>query len=144
LFEAVEGFVEAANMCGVCGINKPGGLLTVDRLSKIAMEECIFDVHLMNRPRVCGGNAEDDANGSRFDNRAKCLTIIQSRLLCKSTNNPSSFVSCQGAIGMKFVPIDPFSCYQVNTCRSRHKRTSIIPNKSIKFIKHCVVPMGVF
>jgi hypothetical protein len=52
LFEAVERFEEATNMCRMSRVDETRGLLTIHNLIEMSMEKGIFNVELMNRPRV--------------------------------------------------------------------------------------------
>jgi hypothetical protein len=52
LFEAVERFEEATNMCRMLRADETRGLLTIHNLIEMSMEKGIFNVELMNRPRV--------------------------------------------------------------------------------------------
>jgi hypothetical protein len=70
LFKTIKRLVQAANMRGMSGVNKAGGLLTIDGLMKMPMEECVLDVELMNGPRVHGGKAEHNADGGGLDHGA--------------------------------------------------------------------------
>ena len=44
LLKPVEGLVEATHMRGKLGIREAGGLLAVDSLSKVAVEESVLDI----------------------------------------------------------------------------------------------------
>jgi hypothetical protein len=52
LFEAVEGLFEEAHMRGMCRINKPRRLSTIDSLGEFSMQEGIFHVKLVDWPVV--------------------------------------------------------------------------------------------
>jgi len=47
----------------------------------MTMKEGILHVELMDRPRARYGEAEDDPNRGRFDNRTESLVIVESMLL---------------------------------------------------------------
>ena len=87
-----------AHMMWIGGVDKIGWLLAVDSLSKLSVKESVLDVRLVDWPGVGGGKAENNSDGGRFDNRAKCLSIVNTGLLSESTHNPTSFVSCQCTI----------------------------------------------
>jgi hypothetical protein len=50
LLQAVERLVEQADVLGLSRIDEARWLLTVDRLVKIAVQESVLNVELMNRP----------------------------------------------------------------------------------------------
>ena len=62
-------------------INKSRRLLAVDCLLQMTMKEGILHVELMDRPRPRYGEAEDDPNRGRFDNRTESLVVVESMLL---------------------------------------------------------------
>ena len=87
-------------MCGMSRINKTGGLLTVDSLNEVTMEEGILDVHLPDGPIACRGKAEDHADRGRLDDGAEGLPIVNTGLLREAPNHPPRLVARQGAIRM--------------------------------------------
>ena len=87
-------------MTGLMRINKTGGLLTVDGLSEITMEEVILDVHLPDGPIACRGEAEDHADHGRLDDGAEDLPRVNTGLLREAPNHPPRLVARQGAIRM--------------------------------------------
>ena len=62
-------------------INKSRRLLAVDCLLQMTMKEGILHVGLMDWPRAGYGEAEDDPNRGRFDNRTESLIVVESMLL---------------------------------------------------------------
>jgi hypothetical protein len=81
LFESVERFKEATNICGMLRIDEAGRLLTIDHLIEISMEESVFDIELVNRPVVGEGEGEDNADGGRFNDRTEGFVKIDAGLL---------------------------------------------------------------
>jgi hypothetical protein len=63
--------------------------LAVDDILKIA----IFDIKLVDRPRLRYDDAEDDSDRGRVDHRAKCLIVVHIVLLCELANDLTSFMS---------------------------------------------------
>ena len=47
----------------------------------MAVKKDILHIQLMYRPGARGGDAEDDPDGSQFDNRAKRLVVVDVVLL---------------------------------------------------------------
>lgn len=101
--------MEVADVVGVDGVDEARRLLTVDRLLQIAMEEGILHIELVNGPPVGDGEAEDDSDCSRLDDRTKSLIIVDAGLLRVPANHPTRLVPSEGAICMKFVFQDPFT-----------------------------------
>jgi len=67
-------------------------LLAVDRLVQMAVKKGVLHVQLMYLPGARSGDAEDDADGSRFNNRTECLVVVDVVLLRKTTNDPPGFM----------------------------------------------------
>jgi len=72
--------------------------LTVHCLIKMSMQKGILHIKLMDRPMSRCGKAEDSANGSKLNHSTESLIIIYAMLLRKSTDNPSSFMTCKRII----------------------------------------------
>jgi hypothetical protein len=81
-----------ANMRGTRGVNKARGLLTVDSLIEMTVQEGIFDIQLVNGPGMHGGNAENKPNSCRFHHRTESLGVINATLLSETTDYPTSLV----------------------------------------------------
>jgi hypothetical protein len=120
LFEPIEGLVEFAHMGRVVGVNETRRLGTVDCFGELTMQECIFDIQLMDGPLVGCGDAEDHTDRGRFHHRGECFIIVHTFLLSETTKNPTCFVPCKGAVRMELVTEYPFACNHVDTCRTRH------------------------
>ena len=56
-------------------------LLAVDRLVQMAVKKGVLHVQLMYRPGARSGDAEDDADGSQFDDRTERLVVVDAVLL---------------------------------------------------------------
>lgn len=81
LFKAIEGPLEETNIIWFGLVNKIRRLVHVDSLVKIAMEEGVLDVELVERPVTRGGNTEHGTDGSQFNHGDECLVIIDAKLL---------------------------------------------------------------
>jgi hypothetical protein len=108
------------------GVEKTRRLLTVNSFIEMPMEEGIFDVQLMDGPRVHRGNAQHKANGCRFDDRTESLTIVHSMLLRETMHHPACLVPRKRAVGMELVAKNLLSGYHVDTCRTRNQRPRVI------------------
>ena len=79
-------------------VDETGRLLTVNLLLKMAMEESVGDIHLMNWPASGHCKLENGADRVRFDNRCKRLSEVKSSALSKTTNHPTSLVALKCTI----------------------------------------------
>ena len=70
-------------------------LLTINYLRNIPTKKSIFDIQLMNGPRLRNYDAQNSADGSRLDNRTQGLIKISTRMLRITTDNPMSLVASQ-------------------------------------------------
>jgi len=81
LLKSVQGLLQETDVIWGSRINKSRRLLAVDCLLQMTMKEGILHVELMDRPRARYGEAEDDPNRGRFDNRTESLVVVESMLL---------------------------------------------------------------
>ena len=63
------------------GVDEAGRLLIVHSLSECAMQECIFDVQLMDGPVAAERDGEDGADYRRLDDSAECFVVVDAGLL---------------------------------------------------------------
>jgi hypothetical protein len=80
------------------GVDETRWLLAVDGLLQVAMKKSVLHVELMDRPRVSGGDAEDDTYCRRFDNRTEGLIVVDAVLLGEAVDHPASLVTSEGAV----------------------------------------------
>jgi len=64
----------------------------------MSMQKGILHIELTNRPMTRYSKAKNSTNGGRLDHRTESLIIIYAMLLRKSTDNPSSFMTCKRTI----------------------------------------------
>lgn len=140
LFKAIKRFVEETNKIWRGGILKTRGLLTINSFIESAMKKSIFNIKLMNRPRRGNSKTKNNTNSAWFNNRRKSLIKVNTMLLGETTTHPTSFVTSESAIGMKFMTKNPFARNNVNTRRFGNKSPCIILLKSFKFIAHSRKP----
>lgn len=93
LLQAIEGLLQQTDMIRCKGVDEARRLLAVDGLLKTAMEKGILDIKLVDRPTLRGGDAEDDVDRGRFDNRAECLTVVHTMLLGVTANDSTSLMA---------------------------------------------------
>ncbi|CAL8990194.1 unnamed protein product [Prunus brigantina] len=72
LFEAIECFVELANIRRTSEINETRGLSHVDIFLKKPMEKGIFDIKLTKGPTMRNCKTKNSANGGSLTTRLKC------------------------------------------------------------------------
>ena len=68
-------------MVGGSCVDEAGWLLAADRLVQMAVKKGVLHVQLMYWQGARSGNAEDDADGSRFDDRTERLVVVDAVLL---------------------------------------------------------------
>ena len=90
LLQSIQGPREQAHVIGALGVDKANGLLTVDLLRQVAMEEGVGDVHLMHQPRARSGEVQNRADRARFDNRGKRIREVDTRALPKAAHDPAA------------------------------------------------------
>lgn len=100
---------------GARRINKVRRPLAVYSLVKHAMKEGIFDVELVDRSGMGGGDAKNNVNGGGFNSRAEGFNIVDAWLLRIPANNPSCLVTSKRTIGMEFMLEDPLPSDYVGT-----------------------------
>jgi hypothetical protein len=109
LLQAIKRLVEQADVLGPSGVDEARWLLAVDHLVKIAMQEGVLNVKLMNRPSARDGDAEDDTDRGRFNNQTESLVVVDPGLLREPANHPPSLVPSQITIGAEFMLEDPLA-----------------------------------
>ena len=73
------------------------------------MEEGILDVKLMDGPAPRESKTEDNADGSRLDDRAEGFIIVHPEALVEATDHPPSLVPGQFTCRAKFVAEKPLA-----------------------------------
>jgi hypothetical protein len=73
--------VETTDIGGMLRVDETRGLLTIDHLIKMTMEEGIFNIELMYGPSMREGERKNYANGGWFNDRAECFIKVNAGLL---------------------------------------------------------------
>lgn len=94
-------------------INEAPGLSHVDFVSERTLKEGVVNIKLCNRQAMLKSYTEDNADGSRLDNRVECLCVIETRTLMKAFSYKASYVLVNGAVWFSFEPKDPLAAYQI-------------------------------
>jgi hypothetical protein len=90
------------------------------------MKKCVLHIKLMDRPVPGMSQREDGANRGWLDNGAESFSIINTGTLGETAKNPSSLVSVQRAISMKFVFENPFTGDHICLGRTRDEIPSVV------------------
>ena len=105
-------------MVGGSRVDEAVRLLAVDRLVQMAVKKGVLHVQLMDRPGARSGDAEDDPDGGRFDNRAERLVVVDAVLLGEAADDLACLVASESAIGVVLLLEDPLARYDVGTRRT--------------------------
>ena len=124
-------------------VDETGGLLTINLLLKMAMEEGIGDIHLMNWPASGHRKLEDGADRARFDNRGKRLSEVNSSALSKTTNHPASLVALKCTIRAGLVAKNPLAGDDVRARRPGNQCPGTVPLKSVELFLHRRKPVRI-
>ena len=79
LLESIQGLLQ--ELVGSRRVDETERLLAVDCLVQMAVKEGVLHVQLMYRPGARGGDAEENPDGSWFDNRVERLVVVNVVLL---------------------------------------------------------------
>jgi len=109
----------------------------------MTMKEGILHVELMDRPRARYGEAEDDPNRGRFDNRTESLIVVESMLLFEPADDPPSLMASEGAVGVVLVLEDPLAGDDIGTRRARYKPPGAVVDERPVLVNHRSAPIGV-
>jgi hypothetical protein len=71
LLQSVQGAGEQAHTVEMLGIDKPSGLLIVNLVGEMSIEEGVGDVHLVHRPSLGSGEVQNSLDHAWFDNRSE-------------------------------------------------------------------------
>ena len=86
LLEPIQGLLQETDVVRSGWVDEAGRLLTVDRLVQMAVKKGVLHVQLMDRPGARSGDAEDDPDGGRFDNRAEGLVVVDALALGEASD----------------------------------------------------------
>lgn len=121
MLEAIQGLVEMTDHVRMCGVDKARRLSAIDCLLKRAMEKCVLDVQLMNRPVAGDRKAENSVDGSRLDDGAESFVEVDAGTLGKAAKHPAGLVPVEGAVGLELVLEEPLAGDDVGATWTRNK-----------------------
>jgi len=107
------------------------------------MEKSILDIKLMNRPIPGMSYGEDCAYSGRLDNGAESFIVVDTGTLSEAAKDPTSLLTVQRAISMKFMFENPFSGDHVGLGWARNEVLSCIIHESSIFIFHDATPVRI-
>ena len=120
LFEAIESFLQLADMIRVPGINLPKRLFHIDIFSESAIEECILHIKLAERSFVGNNKREHNTNSSSLNNRTESVSVIKTRYPSLTFAHKTSLEVLNGPIRQIFGPERPFGIDNICVGRSRN------------------------
>ena len=97
----------------------------------------------MSRPLVRRNDCEDCAYSCGLDHRGESFSKVDAGTLNKSADDPSSVVSCEGAVGIHLMLEHPLSGDDTSSWRSRHESPGLVCPQSIELGFHSSVPVRV-
>ena len=95
LLQSIQGPREQAHVIRVGGVDEADGLLAVDLLGEMTVEEGVGDVHLVHRPGARSSKVQDGTDRARFDNRSKRIREVDAASLTKTSNHPARLVALE-------------------------------------------------
>ena len=143
LLEAVEGSLEETHMVVVSRVNKARRLLTVDGLLQVAVKKSVLHIQLVDQPATGSGDAEDDANRRRLDDRVEGLIVVDAVALSEAVNNPASLVTGKGTVGVEFMIINPLASHNVRARWSRDETLGVVVDEGLVLVRHGGTPLRV-
>jgi len=108
----------------------------VDLLTEFTIKEGIFDIKLRNGPSTNRGHSKESANSGHVSHRSKCLIIITTILLLKTTSNKTSLITLERAIRASLDLINPLARDGTSMRRKRDKVPSASALKSSNLLSH--------
>jgi hypothetical protein len=116
-------------------------LVAVHSFGEGPLKKGILDVKLMNWPIPGVSYSEDCADSGRLDNGTESFIVVNTGALSEAAKDPTSLVSIQRSISMKFMFKDPFSSDHVGIGGPRNKIPSIIVHEGGIFLFHGATPV---
>jgi hypothetical protein len=143
LLEPIQGLLQETDVIGGSRVNKSRRLLAVDCLVEMTVEEGVLHVQLMDRPGTGDGDAENNPDGGRFDDRTERLVVVDAVSLRKPSNDPPGLMACQGAVSMALVLEDPLAGDDVGARRARNETPGAIVDECLVLISHRGTPIRI-
>jgi len=143
LLETIERSLQETHMVRVSRVNKAWRLLTVDGLLQVSMKKSVLHVQLVDRLAPGSGDAEDDADRRRLDDRVERLIVVDAVALSEAANNPASLVTGKRTIRVEFVLINPLASHNIRAGWSRDEMPCVVVDEGLELVHHGSTPLGV-
>jgi len=109
----------------------------------MAVKEGVLHIQLVDRPLSRGRDAEDDLNGSRLEDGAEGLVVVDAMALGEAVDDSASLVASQGAIGVELMPEDPLAGDHVGVGRMGNEAPGVVVDERLVLVSHSRAPLGV-
>jgi hypothetical protein len=106
------------------------------------MQECIIHIQLVQRPVAGESNTENYSYSGRFNDRAKCLSIIKAVFMIISLSYKPCFVAFNAAISFSFNFKQQFTSNCMSIGGKWYQILGRVECKDSKFISHSVTPQN--
>ena len=117
LFETVQRTLQETDIVKMSGVDEARRLLAIDSLLQVTMKKGVLHIELVDRPAAGGGDAEDDTNGGRFDNRIERLVVVDVVALSEAADQLAGLVTGESAVGVEFMLINLLARHNIGTWR---------------------------
>ena len=114
--------------------------MTVDSFVESAIKKSIFDIKLVNGPGRRNSDTKNYTNGAGSDDMRKGFIEVNPMLLGETTAYPTSFITSESAIRVKFMTEDPFTRNNIGVGGFGNERPCVVLEESIKFLTHSRMP----
>jgi len=107
------------------------------------LKKGILDVKLMNRPIPGVSYSENCTDSGWFDNGTEGFLVVNAGALSEAAKDPTSLLTVQRAISMKFMFENPFSGDHIGIGGPRNKIPSVVVHESGIFLFHGTTPVRI-
>jgi hypothetical protein len=115
VFEAIDRFLEMTHTLPL-GL-KPRWLSHIISLSKITMQECIFDIELVKWPIKISSQKDNNTDRIQLGNRGKSLSVIKAICLSETLGHKMSLQTINSTIRILFNGKNPTTNNNRGSCR---------------------------
>jgi hypothetical protein len=134
--------IEPAHQLRVCGVNEAGRLRAVDGLGECVVEEGVLDVKLVHGPTPGDSQSQHSPDGSRLDDGAEGLVVVQPGALSEPLKDPTSLVPIKRAVHLELVLEDPLVGDDIRPRRPRNQVSRAVRQHGLVLL-HSATLVGV-
>ena len=116
-------------------------LLTKHLLIKMAMQESIGHIKLVNWLGARDSKLEDSVNRAWFDNRGKGVGEVHAGALAKAAHHPTRLVAVERTVGASLVAEDPLASDDIGTRWPWDKLPRTVALQGIELLTHRSKPV---